>query len=155
AGNQLHKLPKTNIAQKQLSPISMMPPGLTASLREDEFIDLVRFLSELGKEGDYKVKPNRFIRTWRVMGTMEQLDVDHVRHTGLQALSDRAHAYPWQPGYSLVNGAFPLNEATAPVKMYPWFPKILQCDLQMESAGKIKLKLSTSRNVIVTVSDKV
>src|SRR5438876_3774544 len=81
AGNQIHKLPKSNIAQKVLSPISMMPPGMTASLREDEFVDLVRFLSELGKEGNYKIKSNRFIRAWRIMGTMEQVDVDHVRHT--------------------------------------------------------------------------
>ena len=155
AGNQLHKLAKSNIAKRETSPISMMPPGLTASLREDEFIDLVRFLSELGKEGDYKIKPNRFIRSWRFMGPMEQETVDHVRHTGLQALNDRTHAYPWQLGYSMVNGSVPLAEITTPVKMYPWFPKMFQCDLQMDAAGKVKLKLSTSKNVIVAVGDKV
>jgi len=155
AGNNLHKLTKANIAKRETSPISMMPPGMTATLREDEFVDLVRFLSELGKEGDYKIKPNRFIRTWRAMGAMEQADIDHVRHTGLQALNERSHAYPWLPAYSAVNGAFPLGELTAPVKMYPWFPKILQCDLQMDTAGKVKLKLSASKNVIVLVGDKV
>lgn len=155
AGNQLHKLAKSNIAKRETSPISMMPPGMTATLREDEFVDLVRFLSELGKEGDYKIKPNRFIRTWRAMGNMEQAEIDHVRHTGLQALNDRAHAFPWLPAYSAVNGAFPLTELTAPVKMYPWFPKIIQCDLQMDAAGKVKLKLSASKNVVVAVGEKV
>lgn len=155
AANQLHKLAKNNIAKRETSPISMMPPGMTATLREDEFVDLVRFLSELGKEGEYKIKPNRFIRAWRAMGTMEQVEIDHVRHTGLQALNDRAHAFPWLPAYSGVNGAFPLSELTAPVKMYPWFPKILQCDLQMDAPGKVKLKLNASKNVIVAAGDKV
>lgn len=155
AANQLHKLAKANIAKRETSPVSMMPPGLTASLREDEFVDLVRFLSELGKEGDYKIKTNRFIRTWRAMGTMEQETIDYVRHTGLQALNDRSHSYPWMLAYSGVSGAFPLTELTAPVKMYPWFPKILQADLQMDTAGKVKLKLSASKNVVAAVGDKV
>jgi putative heme-binding domain-containing protein len=155
ATNQLHKLAKANIAKRETSPVSMMPPGMTASLREDEFVDLVRFLSELGKEGDYKIKTNRFVRTWRAMGTMEQEVIDQVRHTGLQLLNDRAHAFPWMMAYSGVNGAFPLTELTAPVKMYPWFPKILQTDLQLDAAGKVKLKLSASKGVVVAIGEKV
>ncbi|MFZ4767855.1 MAG: sorbosone dehydrogenase, partial [Roseimicrobium sp.] len=96
AGNNLHKIAKANIAQKVISPVSLMPPGLTASLREDEFLDLVRFLSELGREGAFKTQPNRYIRTWRTMGKMEQVDVDHIRHVGLFALNDRAYKYPWE-----------------------------------------------------------
>ena len=155
AGNQLHKLAKSNIANRETSPISMMPPGMTASLREDEFVDLVRFLSELGKEGDHKIKPNLFIRSWRFMGPMAQAEIDHVRHTGLQALNDPTHAYPWQPGYSAVNGSVPLAEITTPEGMYPWVPKLLQCDLQMDAVAKVKLKLSTSNKVIVAVGAKV
>lgn len=153
AGNQLHKLVKKDITQRVTSPISMMPPGLTATLREDEFVDLVRFLSELGKEGDYKIKPNRYVRTWRVMALMDQTDVDHVRHTGLFALNDRKHNFPWQLGYSTVNGDLPLTELTAMPKMYPWFPKIAQFDLQMDAAGKVKLGISETKGVIVVVDE--
>ncbi len=32
------------------SPVSLLPPGLTASLRRDELVDLLRYLSSLGKE---------------------------------------------------------------------------------------------------------
>lgn len=46
------------------SPVSLMPPGLTASLTEPEFIDLVRFLSELGREGGVKLSPRTFVRNW-------------------------------------------------------------------------------------------
>ncbi len=153
AGNQLHKLVKKEIAKREVSPISMMPPGLTATLREDEFVDLVRFLSELGKEGDYKIKPNRYVRTWRIMQLMEQEDVDHVRHTGLFALNDRKHNFPWQLGYSTVNGDLALTEMTAMPKMYPWFPKIAQFDLQLDATGKVKLGISEVKGIIVVVDE--
>jgi len=151
AGGVMHKVAKSNIAQKMISPVSMMPPGLTASLREDEFIDLVRFLSELGREGNFKTMPNHYIRNWRSMGVMQQTDVDHVRHVGLFALNDRTYSYPWEMKLSLVNGDIPLDELPVPVKMYPWFPRIAQCDLEMLEAGKVKLKLSTAKGVLVAV----
>jgi hypothetical protein len=87
------------------------------------------------------------------MGAMEQLDIDHVRHVGLFALNDRSHKFPWEMKYSLVNGDIPLDELPVPVKMYPYFPRIAQCDLEMPAAGKVKLKLSASKGVYVAVND--
>lgn len=149
--NQIVKVAKSAIASKQMSPVSMMPPGLTASLREDEFVDLVKFLSELGREGAYKTQPNRYVRTWKTMGKMEQKDVDHVRHVGSFALNDEKYAYPWQIAFSQVNGDLPLAELPAAQKMYPWFPKILQFGLKLENAGKIKLGFSTVKGIVVAV----
>ncbi len=149
--NQIVKVPKSAIASRQMSPVSMMPPGLTASLREDEFVDLVRFLSELGREGAYKTQPARYVRTWKVMGKMEQKDVDHVRHVGSFALNDEKYAYPWQISFSQVNGDLPLADVPAAPKMYPWFPKILQFGLKLEGAGKVKLGFSATRGIVVAV----
>lgn len=154
AANQMHKVAKSQIAQKQISPVSMMPPGMTASLRQDEFLDLVRFLSELGREGDYKVKPNRYIRTWRTMGPMVQADVDHVRHIGLQVLSERTYAYPWTIAYSQVSGSLPLADLPVAVKMYPWFPKIAQADLQLDTDGTITLGLPAAKGILLVIDDK-
>jgi len=151
--NQLQKVPKAQIATRQMSPASMMPPGLTASLREDEFVDLVRFLSELGREGDYKIKPNRYVRTWKVMGLMEPEVVDHVRHVGLHALHEKDATYPWQILFSQVSGDIPLSEVQQ-IKMYPWFPKIAQFTLKLDSPGKVKLGLSSIQAVDVVVGDK-
>ncbi len=150
--NQMVKVPKAQIASRQMSPASMMPPGLTASLREDEFVDLVRFLSELGREGNYKIKPNRYVRTWRAMGDMEKAVIDHVRHVGLQALHEKDGKYPWLPLFSQVSGAVPLAELQE-IKMYPWFPKILQFSLKMDSPGKVKLGLSSAKCVNLVVGD--
>ena len=151
--NQIHKVAKSTVASKQISPASMMPPGLTASLRQDEFVDLVRFLSELGREGAYKIAPNRYVRTWKTMGVMNQETVDHIRHVGLPALNQSSHPFPWQITYSAVDGALPLNELPPAQKMYPWFAKIAQFGLKLESAGKVKLGLSDTNGVIVVVDE--
>ncbi len=152
--NQLHKVAKANIASRVISPASMMPPGLTASLRQDEFIDLISFLSKLGKEGDYKIKPNKFVRTWKTMGVMEQADIDHVRHDGLQNLNDKNYKFPWLLSYSKVNGDLDLTDLAVPVKMYPWFPKIAQFGLKLTSDGKVKLGFSEVKNIIVVVDNE-
>ena len=42
-----------------------MPDGLVDSLTRQEFVDLVRFLSELGKVGPYAPNPARLVRRWQ------------------------------------------------------------------------------------------
>jgi putative heme-binding domain-containing protein len=149
--NQTVKVAKSVVASRQMSPVSMMPAGLTASLREDEFVDLVRFLSELGREGAFKTQPNRYVRTWKVMSKMEQKDIDHVRHVGSFALNDEKHPYPWMPSFSQVNGDLPLADLPAAQRMYPWFPKIAQFGLKLDAAGKVKLGLSSVKGIVVAV----
>ncbi|MFZ4763808.1 MAG: hypothetical protein ACOYMN_02545, partial [Roseimicrobium sp.] len=71
------------------------------------------------------------------------------------ALNDRNYKYPWEMKLSLVNGDIPLDEMPVPVKMYPWFPRIAQCDLEMPAAGKVKLKLSATKGVHIAVNDTI
>jgi hypothetical protein len=138
-----------------MSPVSMMPAGLTASLREDEFVDLVRFLSELGREGDFKVSPKRLVRTWQSMGAMDQAAVDHVRHVGLHVLNEESYAFPWEPGTSLVSGELPLDELVTAQKMYPWFPRIARFRLKMAASGPVKLGLSAVKGVVLVVGSEI
>ena len=43
-------IPNRNVAKIDVSPVSLMPPGLTASLRRDEMADLLKYLTSLGKK---------------------------------------------------------------------------------------------------------
>src|SRR5205823_123611 len=43
---------------------SLMPEGLTDELTRTELVDLVRFLSELGKVGPYQVGKEKVVRRW-------------------------------------------------------------------------------------------
>jgi hypothetical protein len=40
------------------------------------------------------------------------------------------------------------------IKMYPWFPKITQFMLKLDSPGKVKLGLSSTKGVDVVVGDQ-
>ncbi|NCF87875.1 MAG: c-type cytochrome [Verrucomicrobiaceae bacterium] len=44
------RVPKSTIKTRHTSPVSLMPSGLTESLKEDEVIDLVAYLASLGKQ---------------------------------------------------------------------------------------------------------
>src|SRR5437879_12604240 len=46
---------------------SLMPEGLADSLTRAELVDLVRFLSELGKVGPFVVSRSRLVRRWQVL----------------------------------------------------------------------------------------
>jgi putative heme-binding domain-containing protein len=50
-------IPKSQVQVMEKVPGSLMPPGLTASLDQTEFVNLVGFLTKLGESGDFRV-PN-------------------------------------------------------------------------------------------------
>ena len=74
AAGQLQTIPVSSITKKDIIPISLMPAGLTSALRRDELIDLVRFLSELGKDGIYKVQEDGTMRKWYSSETLATIN---------------------------------------------------------------------------------
>ena len=48
---------------------SLMPKGLANLMTRSEFVDLVRFLSELGKPGPYAIPATLAIQRWKVLET--------------------------------------------------------------------------------------
>ena len=55
AKDQLAHLRPDEIDEMEVSLLSLMPEGLTKSLRRDELVDLVRFLSALGREDELRM----------------------------------------------------------------------------------------------------
>ncbi|MDF1711758.1 MAG: HEAT repeat domain-containing protein [Akkermansiaceae bacterium] len=100
---KMNRIARADIKNITISPVSMMPPGLTAGLREDQFVDLVRFLSELGKDGDFKVSAKPIIRDWKVLQPHPRT-VDGMGHYGTAVFAERFEGYQWQPYGSKVGG---------------------------------------------------
>ena len=73
------------IEEQKISNQSLMPTDAVATLDRVDFLDLVCFLSELGKEGPYRISPEAWVRTWvtsdsqivysRVDGSLPMADV--------------------------------------------------------------------------------
>jgi putative heme-binding domain-containing protein len=82
---------------------SLMPAGLIEALLPEERLDLVKFLSQLGKPGAYDAPKGGMARAWKlylVTARNEPYGTERVVR-GDFTLRD------WQPALSLVNGALP------------------------------------------------
>ncbi|MEX2216037.1 MAG: PVC-type heme-binding CxxCH protein [Phycisphaeraceae bacterium] len=134
----------TNIASQREAP-SLMPVGLTDGLTRAELVDLVSFLSRLGKTGEYAVGAQRFIRTWRTpIGTIQA--ADHFRHHGVDVAPKDSEAVIWSPVYTTVSGSLPWDDTT---KMWMNGPRygLLRSRLNVTTPGKVALKLSPRSEV--------
>ncbi len=109
AGGNEHRIAKDSIASNIISPVSLMPAGLTMQLREDEFVDLVAFLAELGRDGDFKTPTNRFLRNWEAL-LPNDATRDAYGFYGPAGLLGDEEAYQWIPTVSLVGGGLPAGE---------------------------------------------
>ena len=75
---------------------SLMPAGLVETMTESELLDLVRFLSELGKIGPYAVSKAQVLRRWQVL-EMSPEAIQALRRTSLDAaIVDPS--LTWSPG---------------------------------------------------------
>lgn len=139
-GNE-NRLPKAEIASNQISPVSLMPPGLTASLREDEFIHLVRFLSQLGKDGAYKTPSNRYVRHWQALMPHPSTR-DRIGHYGSKIFTEAVSDYVWIPFYANVGGGVPVGELPEVQGRARSGLGVVRSFLDVKASGSVKVKLA-------------
>ncbi|MDB4384959.1 HEAT repeat domain-containing protein [Opitutaceae bacterium] len=88
-----------DIVRRTVMP-SLMPAGLADALNDrQEFLDLAKFLSALGRPGPYANDESPVLRKWRVLAKAGNTLPD----------DDAA----WAPAYSLVNGELPASDLGA------------------------------------------
>jgi putative heme-binding domain-containing protein len=140
AAGQLQAIPAQTIHKNEILPVSLMPPGLTASLRKDEFLDLIRFMSELGREGDFKVPPQNYVRRWQVLQPTDALGRAHnLQGDRLFASADAA--LTWMSAYSTASGALPGDEVPT-IRLWNNFNRrVARFEVDMAAAGPITLAL--------------
>jgi putative heme-binding domain-containing protein len=127
---------------------SLMPEGLTDTLSKQEFADLVRFLSELGKVGTpYAPDKARLVRRWQVLDPTPQ-DMNAFRRGNLALAADPLNTFRWQPAYSKVSGDLPLGELP---KFSVWNntaeQTVLRFQLDVTTPGPAKLKFNSIAGV--------
>jgi len=108
AANQEVSVAKNNIAQRR-NGASLMPTGLIDSLLPEERLDLIKFLSMLGKPGQYDASKGSSPRLWRiytVTSPNQHIGVEPVVR-GDFTLTD------WVPVFARVSGALPKEDLDA------------------------------------------
>ncbi|MFO0950783.1 MAG: PVC-type heme-binding CxxCH protein [Isosphaeraceae bacterium] len=145
---------------------SLMPVGLTESLTRGELIDLVRFMSELGKIGPYSVSKARDFRRWQVLDTTPDA-VAALRRWGLQSAAGSGNRYgdlngrgmgnlTWSPAYSMVGGSLPLE--TIPTFEIPPLPGsgagigptgFVRAQVDVSTPGPVRLTINSVKGLSV------
>ena len=110
---------------------SLMPVGLTDAITHQEFLDLIKFLSELGKPGPYGPTAVQYIRRW-------------------QLSDERSKNATWTSAYSLVSGTLPTDALVAKGNSTVY----ARGQIDVTAPGRIRLALNDSRGVKLWVDDK-
>jgi putative heme-binding domain-containing protein len=116
---------------------SLMPEGLTDTLTRQELVDLVRFLSELGKVGPFAVGKEPVVRTWQILEPTAEAKA-MLKRGGVAAVSGE-EVLPWSSVYGTVNGVLPLDELSALNDESK--TAVVRFKIDVTTAGRVKLKL--------------
>jgi putative heme-binding domain-containing protein len=120
---------------------SLMPKGLSNMLTRAEFVDLVRFLSELGKPGPYAIKSVPTIQRWRVLKTAPE-DIAGVLG---------ADPGQWSPAFALAAGNLPISEiAASSGSKIP----IIQGEIAVSAAGPVVFRFNGSKGLTAWLDDR-
>jgi putative heme-binding domain-containing protein len=137
-------VPVKDIEEKTVGG-SLMPEGLTDGLTRAEFVDLVRFLAELGKVGPYSVSKRPLVRRWQVLEPTR--DAYHLlARIRFASVTSNSSALTWSPAYSTVAGVLPLD-ALAPfhkrTASEDYHVGFVRCETETSARGKVKIRLNS------------
>lgn len=147
SGKQI-TLPAADV-DEEIEGKSLMPQGLTKFLTHQEFLDLAKFISELGKPGPYAPRKTPSIQRWRVLRnpsaelTAEVPHLEHVRELILGSASQ-----DWDAAYGKLAGVLPLAElrsGTTPTVL------ILQGEIEVSEMGQLEVRLSSTETAQIWV----
>jgi putative heme-binding domain-containing protein len=127
---------------------SLMPQGLTKFLTHDEFLDLARFITELGRPGPYAIRTTPTLQRWRLLKSPsleisgEIPNVEHFRQHVLELPTEA-----WLPLYGTAQGPLPLDDVLAALKSASLEKSpgdnnvaILQGEIAVSQAGDLQLE---------------
>ena len=127
---------------------SLMPDGLTDTLTRGELLDLVRFLSELGKVGPYAVGQQRVVRRWQALEPTRE--AWHFLHLGggLSTPAKNERGLQWNPLYSTVAGELPLTDAPSfALGKGKHAVSLIRCQVDVTTTGPFFVRLNSTRGL--------
>lgn len=145
ASGKLLTIPTADI-EDEAEGKSLMPQGLTKFLTHDEFLDLARFIAELGKPGPYAVRTVPTLQKWRVLKSPAAAllaEVPNVEILREQVLDQPASA--WETVYATARGEYPLVELAGSEKPRASY---LQGEINVVDAGEIEFEISGPKGTV-------
>lgn len=101
-------IPLDSVVQQKVGK-SLMPAGLTEKLTSQELVDLVRFLSELGKPGGIRLPEGERAKQWQTLAATDSARYQ-LRRTGHETVTKDLPEWNWQPVSVNTQGVLPVAE---------------------------------------------
>ena len=144
--------------EDQKSGSSLMPVGLVDKLTRSELIDLVRFMSELGKPGPYAAVTARVVRRWETLQPSNESYRRLSRTSDTQVVGDDT-GLNWVPVYSSVSGSLPLVDVMdftmrGRVAIVDRKFGFARCTVNVTTAGEVGLLLNDASGLEVWIDGK-
>jgi hypothetical protein len=117
-----------------------------------EFVDLVRFLSELGKPGPYAIRAVPAIQRWKVLKAVGE-DLSNAIPGGSVFRDQVLRAAPerWDVAFAKVDGSFPLDEAVAKSGARVIY---LTGEVEVSAAGAILVRIDSGNGTNVWIDER-
>ncbi|MFM7131122.1 MAG: hypothetical protein ACKO0V_17380, partial [bacterium] len=122
-------------------------------MTRQEFVDLISFLSELGKPGDYARKTSTTIQRWRVLNNPpEELSAPAPDNQVIQTVLN-APETSWVSAYGKFDGNLPLDEVLRKITSKPGVI-YLQGEVDVQGRGQTRIILPSTEGVTAWVNDQ-
>ena len=146
---------KQTIQSRQNGSISLMPGGLFDTLASQERLDLISFLSRLGKPGEFDASKGGVARRWRIY-TLTHTDQQNGLGNSMweKPLGERM----WHPAFTLVNGKLTRRVLEEATKRDAWVGTLdiyAATELLTVKAGPVKLNLDATAGEVWIDSRKI
>ena len=141
-------IPTAEIASRTVSSTSLMPPGLTAQLRRDEFLDLAKFLSRLGATGGATVPNEPVVRRWQILAADQAISA-RLREEGMGYAARAGAPLPWRAAYSTVAGTLPLGDVPVVGYFNPMRYRVVRFEIDASQAGSATLDFGADRGLTI------
>jgi putative heme-binding domain-containing protein len=141
------------VADRAITHGSLMPAGLTAPLEREEFMDLMRFLSELGETEEF-IPESGWVRRWRALA-----DTDGARRAldeqgAAAVVGENSEQLPWQERYSTVSGGLPLEDLPAITMADGRTISLAWFEVEVRAAGSVELAVSGTEGLWMWVDSR-
>ncbi|REJ71132.1 MAG: hypothetical protein DWQ29_24170 [Planctomycetota bacterium] len=149
ADGKLVTIPADDI-DDEIEGKSLMPKGLVKFMTQSEIVDLLAFLSQLGRPGEYAVRSTPRMQRWRVLTDVAPALLEDVpNETVFEDLVLAGGV--WAPAYSRVNGELPLAEL---VRNSGQGVAYVQGEVDVSAAGEIGFRISGPDDTVVWIDSE-
>jgi hypothetical protein len=122
-------------------------------MTRQEFVDLIRFLSELGKPGPYARKTTTTVQRWKVLtAPTEELGSPAPDNQVIQTLLN-APAGSWNSAYAKFDGTLPLEPVLKNIKENPSVI-YLQGEVEVTGRGQTRISVGNASGVTAWINDQ-